>query len=61
MPFVVDDILIRFDDDRSKAAIEILSELSRKTQVLFFTHHTRMLELAKKIDEGREIFFKSLA
>jgi len=60
MPFVVDDILIRFDDDRSKAALEILSDLSRKTQVLFFTHHTRMLELAKKINGRREIFFKNL-
>ncbi len=60
MPFVVDDILIRFDDDRAKAALEILSDLSRRTQVLFFTHHTRMLDLARKINGGREIFFKRL-
>jgi len=60
MPFIVDDILIRFDDDRSKAALEILSDLSLKTQVLFFTHHTRMLDLAQKINGGRKIFIKRL-
>jgi uncharacterized protein YhaN len=57
MPFVVDDILIRFDDERSKAALEVLAELSGKTQVLFFTHHARMLDLAKKVKGRGEIFF----
>jgi uncharacterized protein YhaN len=47
MPFVVDDILIKFDDDRARAALELLAELSRKTQVVFFTHHRHLLELAR--------------
>ena len=49
MPFIVDDILIRFDDDRSRATLEVLAELSRKTQVLFFTHHARLAEMAKEL------------
>jgi uncharacterized protein YhaN len=48
MPFIVDDILIRFDDDRATAALNILAELSTKTQVLFLTHHARLVELARK-------------
>jgi uncharacterized protein YhaN len=51
MPFIVDDILLHFDDDRAGAALEVLAELSQRTQVLFFTHHHRLLELAR--DEGR--------
>src|SRR4029077_21055610 len=46
MPLVVDDILIHFDDDRARAALRALGELSKKTQVLFFTHHARLVELA---------------
>ena len=36
MPFIVDDILIRFDDKRATAALQVLAELSTKTQVIFF-------------------------
>jgi uncharacterized protein YhaN len=46
LPFIVDDILLRFDDDRATATLEALLELSRKTQVIFFTHHRHMLGLA---------------
>lgn len=54
MPFIVDDILIRFDDDRARATLEVLADLSKKTQVLFFTHHARLAEMAKglKADSG---------
>ncbi len=48
MPFIVDDILIRFDDERAKAALKTLADLSKKTQILFFTHHTRLVELVEK-------------
>jgi uncharacterized protein YhaN len=47
LPFVVDDILLRFDDDRALATLGVLVELAKKTQVLFFTHHKHLLELVK--------------
>jgi len=53
IPFVVDDILIRFDDQRSSAALGVLAELSEHTQVLFFTHHERLAELAQQLGDGR--------
>ncbi|MDY6853914.1 MAG: AAA family ATPase [Thermodesulfobacteriota bacterium] len=52
MPFIVDDILINFDDARSQATIQVLSELSERNQVVLFTHHDRIVEDAKKIKKG---------
>lgn len=46
LPFIVDDVLLNFDDTRSAAALQVLGEFSRRTQVLFFTHHERLKELA---------------
>lgn len=48
IPFIVDDLLIHFDDTRAAAALEVLSELSERTQVLFFTHHDHLRDLAKR-------------
>lgn len=48
IPFIVDDILIKFDDDRAVAALRALERLSEQTQVIFFTHHRHLLELARK-------------
>lgn len=48
LPFVADDLFINFDDDRAAAGFRLLGELSRKTQVLFFTHHQHLVEIARK-------------
>ena len=46
MPVVVDDIVINFDDASASATFKVLAELSKRTQVLFFTHHEHLLERA---------------
>ena len=48
LPFVVDDILLRFDDARAAATLEILAGLSKRTQVVFFTHHRHLVDLAER-------------
>ncbi|XYH95981.1 AAA family ATPase [Sorangium sp. So ce1128] len=48
MPLILDDLLIHFDDDRARAALGVLGELTGITQVLFFTHHARLCELARE-------------
>jgi uncharacterized protein YhaN len=48
IPFIVDDILIKFDDDRAVAALKALAQLSTRTQVIFFTHHRHLVELAEE-------------
>jgi uncharacterized protein YhaN len=47
IPFVVDDILLNFDDVRATAALGALAALARQTQVLFFTHHRHLVDLAR--------------
>lgn len=47
VPFIVDDILIQFDDERATAALHVLAEFSKHTQVLLFTHHRRLVDLAE--------------
>ncbi|HQL91293.1 MAG TPA: AAA family ATPase [Syntrophales bacterium] len=60
MPFIVDDILIRFDDDRARATLEVLADLSKKTQVLFFTHHARLAEMAKEVKADDGIYLHTM-
>ncbi len=49
MPFIVDDILVDFDDERSQAALNALAELAEKTQIILFTHHSRVVEQSKQL------------
>ena len=48
-PVILDDILINSDDSRSSAALEIFSEFSKQTQVLLFTHHRHLADLAIRV------------
>jgi uncharacterized protein YhaN len=47
IPLIADDILIQFDDPRTAAALRVLAELSRRTQVILFTHHEHVRDLAR--------------
>ncbi len=46
-PFVVDDVLVNFDDKRCTAAFKVLHDLAPRIQVIVFTHHRHLLELAQ--------------
>jgi len=48
MPLILDDILMTFDDERAESVFEVLKKLSKKTQVLIFTHHRHVAALARK-------------
>lgn len=58
LPFVVDDILIHFDDERSAATLEVLAGLSARTQVILFTHHSQIRDLASGL---AGVFVRELA
>jgi uncharacterized protein YhaN len=60
MPFVVDDILINFDDERAQATLEFLAGLSAKTQVMLFTHHTRIRDMAGALHGPNGVFLQEL-
>lgn len=46
LPFVADDLFINFDPERSAAGFEVLGQLAEHTQVLFYTHHPHLIEVA---------------
>lgn len=56
MPVIIDDVLINFDNQRAAAAFKALAELSRKTQILLFTHHEHLVELAKRCLPAETLF-----
>jgi uncharacterized protein YhaN len=60
MPFIVDDILIKFDDDRAVATLQVLAQLAERTQIIFFTHHRHLVELAKAYIDGDVLFEHAL-
>lgn len=47
LPFVADDLFINIDDGRAAAGFRVLGQLSEKTQVLFFTHHQHLVDIAR--------------
>jgi len=49
LPFVADDLLVHFDDDRGAAALGLLAELGKTTQVMLFTHHRHVKEGAEAL------------
>jgi uncharacterized protein YhaN len=48
-PLIIDDVLVNFDDARARATLQCLAELTAKTQVLLFTHHRHVVDLAKSV------------
>ena len=44
-PVILDDILVNSDDARASAALHVIGDSAKHTQVLFFTHHRRLAEL----------------
>ena len=49
LPFVADDIMETFDDDRSAEAFQLLSGIAEKGQVIYLTHHAHMRDIALKV------------
>ncbi len=49
VPFIADDIMETFDDDRSAAAFAVLAEMSRTGQVIYLTHHRHLCDLALSV------------
>jgi uncharacterized protein YhaN len=53
MPLILDDLLITFDNARSKAILPQLAALSKRTQVFVFTHHEHLIDLCRQtLGEG---------
>jgi uncharacterized protein YhaN len=60
LPLIVDDILITFDNERATATLEVLSEISQRTQVIFFSHHEHLVDLARRSVSPEQLFVHRL-
>ena len=49
VPFIADDLFINFDDERSKAGLKALWNLSTKTQVIFLSHQEHLLPVVESL------------
>lgn len=49
LPFIADDLLINYDDARSRAGLQALAQLSLHTQVIFLSHHAHLLPLVREV------------
>lgn len=54
MPLILDDLLMTFDNERTKAIIPQLVNLAKRTQIFLFTHHEHLVELCREtVGEGQ--------
>ncbi len=48
-PFIGDDLLASFDDTRAGLAFQALGQLGERTQVIVFTHHRHVVDIAARV------------
>lgn len=55
-PLVLDDVFVHFDDQRTTQALKLLATLSEQMQVIVFTHHDHVVDLARAaVPEALEV------
>ncbi len=52
LPFIADDIMQSFDDDRARTSFEMLADVARMGQVIYLTHHAHLRDLARDAVAG---------
>jgi len=54
MPLILDDLLMTFDNERTKAILPQLANLAKRTQIFLFTHHEHLVEICHEaVGEGQ--------
>lgn len=53
MPFIGDDLLTSFDEARALATLRLLAAGGAQRQIILFTHHRHVVELAQTITDHR--------
>jgi uncharacterized protein YhaN len=51
LPFIGDDLLASFDEGRTLAMLRLLSAAGVQRQIILFTHHRHVVDLARSIDQ----------
>jgi uncharacterized protein YhaN len=53
LPLILDDGLVHFDDDRTRAMLEVLADVATRMQVIVFTHHRGVVDIARALRAAR--------
>jgi len=48
LPFIADDLFVNYSDDRAIPGFKALGDLATKSQVIYFTHHDHLIDIARK-------------
>lgn len=51
MPFIGDDLLASFDETRTLATLRLLADAGHRRQIILFTHHQHVVDLATSIKD----------
>jgi len=49
LPFIADDIFETFDESRTHSALSQVAEMGKHGQVIYFTHHQHVADIAKEV------------
>jgi len=60
MPFIVDDVLINFDENRIQATLQVLAELGEQFQIIMFTHQAIVRDFAANLGRDDRVFIHHL-
>ena len=55
LPFIVDDVLVQFDDERTAAGLRVLADVAARTQIVLFTHHRHVRASAETMNSPAEV------
>lgn len=56
LPFIGDDLLSSFDEDRVAATADLLADFGRSRQAILFTHHRHVADIAsKRLGEAADV------
>ncbi len=53
LPFIADDILEAFDNQRAKETLILLSSMAESGQVIYLTHHEHLVDMARTVAPDR--------
>ena len=60
-PVILDDLLVNFDDERAASALRLFARIGRQAQVLLFTHHRHVRDLAEQVLPADQLHVAELA
>ncbi|MFM9965263.1 MAG: ATP-binding protein, partial [Planctomycetaceae bacterium] len=52
LPIIIDDVLVNFDERRTRQTLSTLADIAKSAQVLFFTCHPHLVALARDVVPG---------